>query len=147
MLRSILIGLVAGQRAMTPLALVTQAARKGDLPADPPGGALLANPIIGASAHLLAAAEMAGDKMKTAPDRTVALGLIARSLTSGFAGAALAPKGERKGAALLAVATALASSHVGLALRLRAMQSFGQTPTGLVEDGLVLAAGRAIIAR
>ena len=147
MLRSVLIGLIAGQRAMTPLALVTHAARNGDLPADPPGGALLANPIVGAGAAMLAAAEMAGDKMKTAPNRTVALGLIARSLTSAFAGAALAPKGKRKVAALLAVATALASSHVGLALRLRSMRSFGQTPTGLVEDGLVLAAGRAIVAR
>ncbi|MCP3734376.1 DUF4126 domain-containing protein [Sphingomonas sp. RP10(2022)] len=144
MLRSILIGLVAGQRGLTPLAVVAGAAVNGRLPKDAPGGALLAHPAVAAAAVSLAAAEMAGDKMPTAPNRTVVAGLLARSLTAAFAGAALAPKPERKLAAAVAVATAIASSHLGLALRLRAMKRWGQTATGAVEDALVLGSGLAI---
>ena len=145
MLRSILIGLVAGQRAMTPLALVAGAARQGTLPDDAPE--LLRHPAVAAGAVALAAAEMAGDKMPSAPNRTVAAGLLARAATAGFAGAALAPKGERRTAAALAVATAVASSYLGLALRLRAMRRFGQTTTGFVEDAALVAGGLAIVGR
>ena len=145
MLRSILIGLVAGQRAMTPLALVAGAARRGTLPADAPD--LLRHPAVAAGAIALAAAEMAGDKMPSAPNRTVAVGLLARATTAGFAGAALAPKGERRSAAALAMATAVASSYLGLALRLRAMRRFGQTSTGFAEDAALVAGGLAVVGR
>jgi uncharacterized membrane protein len=143
MLRSILIGLVAGQRAMTPLALVAGAARRGTLPGDAP--ALLRHPAVAAGAVALAAAEMAGDKMASAPDRTVLPGLAARTLTSAFAGAALAPKDQRRTAAALAVAAALASSYAGLALRKRAMRRYGQTATGFVEDAALVGSGLAIV--
>ncbi|MEH3159517.1 MAG: DUF4126 domain-containing protein [Sphingomonas taxi] len=143
MLRSILIGLVAGQRGMTPLAAVTAAAVRGRLPARTPGAALLGHPVVAGGAALLAAAEMAGDKMPTAPDRTVPPGLIARGLTAGFAGAALARE-RRALAAGLAAATAIAASYAGLALRRRAMRRWGQTPTGFVEDAAVLSGGLAI---
>ena len=39
--------------------------------------------------------ELLGDKMKSAPDRTVFLGLLARVMSAGIAGAALAPRGQR----------------------------------------------------
>jgi uncharacterized membrane protein len=144
LLRSILIGLVAGQRAMTPLAVVAGAARDGKLPADAPLGTLLANPLIASGTVALAASEMAGDKMKTAPDRIVFVGLLARSLTAAFAGAALAPAKERKVAAGVAVAAAIASSYVGFSLRVRAMKRFGQTASGVVEDAIVLGSGYAV---
>ncbi|MFV0623943.1 DUF4126 domain-containing protein [Sphingomonas sp. ac-8] len=144
MLRSLLVGLVAGQRAMTPLALVAGAARRDRLPADAPGRALLANPLVASGAVALAAAEMAGDKMRTAPDRIVVPGLIARTATAAFAGAALAPTNERKTAAVLAAATAIAASYVGWTLRMRALRRFGQDKSGFVEDALVLGSGLAI---
>jgi uncharacterized membrane protein len=144
MLRSILIGLVAGQRAMTPLALMAGAARRGRLPEDAPGRTLLANPLVASGTVALAAAEMAGDKMKTAPDRIVLPGLVARTATAAFAGAALAPANQRKGAAVLAAATAIAASYVGFSLRMRALRRFGQTRSGFVEDALVLGSGLAI---
>lgn len=144
MLASLLIGLVAGQRAMTPLALLADAARRGALPPGAPGRRLLAHPLAGLAAAALAAGEMAGDKMPSAPDRTVAAGLIARSLTAGFAGAALAPRGRQAEGAALAVAGAIGASFLGLALRRRAMARHGQTPSGLVEDAIVLASGAAI---
>jgi uncharacterized membrane protein len=143
MLLSILIGLVAGQRGMTPLAVVAGAARRGDLPADAPLKSVIGHPLIAAGAVAMAAAEYAGDKMPTAPNRTVAIGLATRAATAAYAGAALAPD-RRKTAAALAVAAAIASSYAGLALRLRAMRRFSQTTTGFVEDALVLGAGLAV---
>ena len=88
MLRSILMGLVAGQRSMTPLAALAGAAQRGTLPHDNAEARLMEHPLIAAGGAVMAVAEMAGDKMKTAPDRTVLLGLLARTITGGFAGAA-----------------------------------------------------------
>ncbi|WP_419827414.1 DUF4126 domain-containing protein [Sphingomonas sp.] len=136
-----LIGLAGGQRGITPLSVVAAAARRDALPAGAPLRALLANRLVAAGAASLAAAEMAGDKMKTAPDRTVPIGLAVRGVTTAFAGAALAPRGKRIAGAALATATALAAAPLGLRLRKRAMARFGQTATGFVEDALVTAVG------
>ena len=94
----------------------------------------------------MAAAEMAGDKMKTAPDRTVFLGLLARVMSAGIAGAALAPRGKEKLGAGLAVGTAVPLAYLTLAGRKRAMARVGQTKSGLVEDVIVVAAGAAVVA-
>ncbi|KQQ86490.1 hypothetical protein [Aureimonas sp. Leaf324] len=147
MLASLLIGLVAGQRAMTPLAVLAGAAQRGALPTEVPGVRLLSVPLVSAGAVALAAAEMAGDKMASAPDRTVPAGLLARTLTAAFAGAVLAEPGRRTEGAGLAVAAAIGASFVGLSLRKRAMRRFGQTPTGFVEDAAVLALAQGIVSR
>ena len=144
MLRSVLIGLVAGQRAMTPLAALATAARQGRLAAGAPMVSLLQKPVVAGGAVALAALEMAGDKMKSAPNRIVVSGMLARSLTAGYAGAALAPAGKRVAGGALAVATALGASYVGWRLRCAAMRRYGQTATGFAEDALVLGSGLAI---
>ena len=144
MLRSILMGMVAGQRAMTPLSALAGAARRGALPYDNAPARLMARPLFAAGGVAMAAAEMAGDKMKTAPDRTVFLGLLARPITSGFAGAALAPAKRPLAGAALGIGAALASSYGGLAARKWAMRRWGQTATGFIEDAIVLAAATAI---
>lgn len=144
MLRSLLIGVIAGQRAMTPLALAAGAAQRGGLAKGGPIPELLANPLVTAGAVALAGAEMAGDKMKTAPDRTVVVGLLARSITSAFAGAAFAPPDRRRQGALIATAAALTTSFGGLWLRKRAMARWGQTATGFVEDALLVGSGLAV---
>jgi uncharacterized membrane protein len=144
MLRSVLMGLVAGQRAMTPLAALAGAARRGTLPYDNPEARLMAHPLIAAGGVAMAAAEMAGDKMKTAPDRTVFLGLLARTISSGFAGATLAPPKRQLAGAALGMGAAVASSYGGLAARKWAMQRWGQTATGFVEDAIVFSAATLI---
>lgn len=144
MIRSFLIGLVAGQRGIAPLAAVATATRSGEIPADLPLQKLLLNPVIAAGTATLAAAEMAGDKMKTAPDRIVPVGLAVRSITAAYAGAALAPRDQRVLGAVVAVGTALASSYVGWRLRCAAMRRYGQTATGFVEDAIVMGSGLAI---
>ena len=130
---------------MTPLAIITGAARRGDLPDDAPQW--LSHPLVVAGAVTLAASEMAGDKMKTAPDRIILPGLIGRATTGAFAGAMLAPKEKRVAAGLLTGATAIAASFVGFRLRVAAMKRYGQTATGFVEDAAVLAGGLAAVRR
>jgi len=145
MLKAFLMGLVGGQRAMTPLAVVAVAAARGELPADNGAPRLLAHPLVAAGAVALAIGEMAGDKQKTAPDRVVAIGLAARFVTSAIAGAALVPHRQRWLGAAVGGLTAVAASYPGWRARMAAIPEHGQTPTGFVEDAAVLAGAAAIV--
>lgn len=107
---------------------------------------LLDRPAFKYGALAMGLGELAGDKMKTAPDRTVFLGLLARVLSAGIAGAALAPKGREQAGAAVAVATAVPLAYLTLAARKRAMVQVGQTRSGLIEDALVVAAGALTVA-
>ncbi|HEX5345284.1 MAG TPA: hypothetical protein VFX55_22490 [Duganella sp.] len=107
---------------------------------------LLDKPLFKAGALAMGAGELVGDKMKTAPDRTVFLGLLARVMSAGIAGAALAPQGRERAGAAVAVATAVPLAYLTLAGRKRAMASIGQTRSGLIEDALIVAAGAAVVA-
>lgn len=145
MLASFLIGLVGGQRAMTPLATVALAGARGELPEDNGAPAMLSHPVVAGGALLLAVAEMAGDKQPTAPDRVVPIGLIGRFTTSAIAGMALAPKEQRWLGAAIGGATALAAGYVGWRARCAAMRRWGQTSTGFVEDVAVLGGAAAAL--
>ena len=145
MLASFLMGLLGGQRAMTPLATVAIAAARGELPPDNGAPALLANPLVAAGALALAIGEMAGDKQKTAPDRIVPIGLAARFVTSAIAGAALASRRERWLGAAVGGVTAVIASYPGWQMRIRAMAEHGQTATGFVEDAAVITGAAAIV--
>jgi uncharacterized membrane protein len=144
LLPSILIGAVASARSMTPMATIATA-RLADR-GTPGHLALLDRPLFKYGALAMGVGELAGDKMKTAPDRTVFLGLLARVMSAGIAGAALAPRGEEKAGAAVAVATAVPLAYLTLAARKQAMARIGQTRSGLIEDALVVAAGAAIVA-
>ncbi len=145
MLASFLMGLVGGQRAMTPLAVVSVGAARGELPADNGAPRLLAHPLVAAAAVALAIGEMAGDKLKTAPARIVPIGLAARLITSAIAGVALAPRQQRWPASAVGGATAVMASYVGWRARTAAMPRYGQTPTGLVEDAIVVISAITIL--
>ena len=145
MLASFLMGLVGGQRAMTPLAAVGIAAARGELPRDNGAPAILSRPIVAAGVLALAMGEMAGDKQKTAPDRIVPVGLAARFVTSAIAGAALAPRRQRWLGAAVGGVTAVVASYPGWRARMATMPRYGQTATGVVEDAAVLAGAMAIV--
>jgi uncharacterized membrane protein len=145
LLASFLMGLVGGQRALTPLATVAVAAWRGELPGDNGAPRFLAHPLVAGGALALAVAEMAGDKMKTAPDRIAPAGLAARLVTSALAGAALAPRRERWQGAAVGGATALVAAYAGWRARKAAIPRYGQTATGVVEDAAVLASAAAIV--
>ncbi len=145
MIRSLLIGLIAGARSMTPLAAVSEAARAGRLPADNGAPSWLGHPLVAAGSKLLAAGELWGDKWKSAPDRIVPAGLAARLVTAGIAGAALAPRKQAVTGAVVAATAAVVASYITWDLRMRALRTYGQASSGLVEDVLVVAATEMII--
>jgi uncharacterized membrane protein len=144
MLRSLLIGLSAGSRSMTPLAAVSEAAHGGHLDADNPSARLLGHPLVAAGTKALAAGELWGDKMKSAPDRIVPLGIAARIITAGFTGAALAPRKKMLLGGALAAGAAVAASYVTFHFRMKAIRRFGQTNSGLVEDALTVGAAQLV---
>lgn len=144
LLSSALIGAVASARSMTPMATLSTARLAGR---DTPGQlALLDRPLFKYGALAMGVGELFGDKMKSAPDRTVFLGLLARVMSAGIAGAALAPRGEEKAGAAVAVATAVPLAYLTLAGRKKAMARIGQTRSGLIEDAFVVAAGATVVA-
>lgn len=107
---------------------------------------LLNHPLFKFGALLMGVGELYGDKMKTAPDRTVFLGLLARIMSAGIAGSALAPRGQERKGALAAIATAVPLAYLTLKARKKAMARIGQTPSGLIEDAIIVTAGAAIVA-
>ena len=144
LLFSALIGAVASCRAMTPMATLAATRLLGHRT---PGHLfLLDKPLFQYGALAMGAGELAGDKMETAPDRTVFMGLLARVMSAGIAGAALAPRGSEKAGAAVAVATAVPLAYATLSARKRAMARIGQTRSGLVEDALVVSAAVAVVA-
>ena len=142
-LSSALVGAVASARSMTPMAMLATARIAGRR--TPGELVLLDRPVVRAGALAMGLGELLGDKMKTAPDRTVALGLLARVMSAGIAGAALAPKGRERAGAAVAVATAVPLAYATLAVRKQGMARIGQTRSGLVEDALIVAAGAALV--
>jgi uncharacterized membrane protein len=144
LLSSALIGAVASARSMTPMATIAAARlahreTSGEL-------FLLDRPTFKYGALAMGVGELFGDKMKSAPDRTVFLGLLSRVMSAGIAGAALAPKGREGAGAAVAVATAVPLAYLTLAGRKQAMARMGQTKSGLIEDALVIAAAAAVVA-
>ncbi|RZJ77881.1 MAG: hypothetical protein EON88_34805, partial [Brevundimonas sp.] len=107
---------------------------------------LLGHPLFTWGALAMGVGELFGDKMKSAPNRTVFLGLLARVSSAAIAGAALAPRGRERLGAALAVGTAVPLAYATLAGRKRAMDRIGQTKSGLIEDALIVAAGAAVVA-
>nr|WP_314625981.1 hypothetical protein [uncultured Noviherbaspirillum sp.] len=144
LLPSALIGAVASARSMTPMATIAAARFAGKRTTGQLF--LLDHPVFKFGAMAMGAGELFGDKMKSAPDRTVFLGLLARIMSAGIAGAALAPRGREQAGAAVAVATAVPLAYLTLGVRKQAMKRIGQTRSGLIEDALVVAAGAAIVA-
>ena len=144
LLSSVLIGAVASARSMTPMATIAAARLAGRRTTGEL--VLLDHPVFKFGALAMGVGELFGDKMKSAPDRTVFLGLLARVASGGSAGAALAPRGEEQAGAALAVATAVPLAYLTLAGRKQAMARIGQTRSGLIEDALIVAAGITVVA-
>jgi uncharacterized membrane protein len=143
-IRPILLGAVAGMRSMLPLAALSYAARHQKLTADSWPG-LLRHELTGSGLLMLAAGELLGDKWRAAPDRISAAGLAARVTTGALCGAVLAPAKQRRSAAVLGAAAAVAAGYVSFALRIQALKRFGRVPTGVAEDAIALAATLGIL--
>ena len=107
--------------------------------ADTGAPSIVASPAFAIAVTALAAAEMGGDKWPSAPDRIIAAGLVPRILTGATVGMAVAPIQDRRIAAVLGVAGAVAGAYLSFGIRRRTMRALGQTPSGLIEDALAVA--------
>ena len=98
----------------------------------------------------MAAAELLGDKMPFAPDRTIVPSMVFRALSGGVTAAALASMRREPLLlpALIGATAALVSSKIGLGLRKPYQpQPLLNAALGLAEDGLALTIGNAGLRR
>ncbi len=143
-------GVIAGMRSMSAPALLSSALRQH------PSRRLAHSRLSwlqssGASTglKLLAGAEMIGDKLPNAPNRTEPISVVGRTLSGALVGAALYKLNRQKllrGAAVGGLG-AIAGTFGAFALRKLAADS-GELPEplpGVVEDLLVVAGGKTLL--
>jgi uncharacterized membrane protein len=146
-LLSLLIGIVAGLRAMTAPAAVSWAARLGWLSL-PSGLAFLAHSFTPWILTALALGELVTDQLPTTPSRTVPVQFGTRILTGGLSGAAI---GGTAGAVVPGLAAGVAGAVIGTlggrAFRGRLAKAFRRDrPAALIEDAVALGAAFLIVA-
>ena len=146
MLAALVIGIVAGLRAMMPLAAVAWAAKLRILDLDGSWLAILGWRFTAPVMTLLAIGELITDQLPSTPSRKAPVQFGARLVTGGVAGSAL---GMATGAvvigAILGVIGAVIGTLGGAAVRARLATLFGSDrPAALIED--VIAIGGALLA-
>jgi len=147
-LLALLIGVIAGLRAMTAPAAAAWAARLGWLPLAGYPLAWLGGWISVIAFTLLAALELFADQHPKTPSRKVPHQFITRVLTGAFAGAALMMPSTHwlRGAALGAVGAVIGTLG-GAEFRGRLAAKFGKDrPAALIEDAVAVIGGLLIFA-
>ena len=139
----LLIGVVAGLRAMTAPAAVAWAAYLGWLPLGGTPLAFLAHVAAPCVFTVLAVVELIGDQLPKTPSRKVPVQFGTRIVMGALCGAAIAaPSGQLVIGLLAGVIGAAAGTLGGAAARSRLARAFGRDlPAGLLED--VVAVGGA----
>ncbi len=145
MILACLIGIVAGLRAMTPIAAVSWAAHLGWLPLHGTWLSFLGASVTPYLATALALGELVTDKLPTTPSRKTPMPFGARILSGALCGAAIAtPSGAILFGPLLGAVGAMIGTFGGAALRGWLAQIFGKDlSAALLED--VIAIGGAIL--
>jgi uncharacterized membrane protein len=144
-----LIGVGAGLRALTPLAAVSWAARRGKLPLGKTPLAFLGSPSAPYIATALAVGELINDKLPQTPSRKAPPAFAARILVGALCGAALAwPRREAAAGAALGALGAVAGTLGGYELRTRLAGAAGNDlPIALLEDAVALGASADIVSQ
>jgi uncharacterized membrane protein len=142
---AVLIGVVAGMRAMTAPAAVSWAAALGWIPVGTTALGFLAHRITPWIFSLLALGEFVTDQLPTTPSRTVPVQFGARLVSGALSGGAIGLAGGGLAAGAIAgVLGAVIGTLGGRWLRGRLAASFGSDrPAALLEDGL--AVGLALV--
>jgi uncharacterized membrane protein len=150
MIFAFLIGILAGLRALTPLAAVSWAARLGWLNLNGTWLAFLGATVTPYIASLLALAELVGDKLATTPSRKTSMPFGARIVSGALCGAAVAAAsgaGSALGLCLGAIG-AVIGTFGGAALRARLAKAFGKDlPAALLEDAITIGGTLLILSR
>lgn len=144
---SLLIGVVAGLRAMTAPAAVAWAAHLGWLPLAGTPLAFLGHFAAPWVLSVLALVELVTDQLPGTPSRKVPVQFGTRILMGALCGAALAaPVGQLIVGALCGAAGAVIGTLGGAALRGRMAAAFGRDlPAALVEDAIAIGGALAIV--
>jgi uncharacterized membrane protein len=144
------LGAAAGIRSMAAPVLLSQELSKID-PLLLKGSLLrhLQSGPLATGLKLLAAGELAGDKLPQIPDRTTLPSLAVRTASGALVGAALftANRDQPLTGALLGGLAALASTYGSFYLR-RALNRSGKVPnviSGLLEDAVLVSSGLAMV--
>ena len=145
---ALLIGIVAGLRAMTPLAVVAWMASRGSVPVEGTWLAILGWRYTAPVLTLLAPIELVTDQLPSTPSRKVPVQFGARLFSGGVAGAAvgLAAGGWMIGT-LLGLVGAVIGTLGGASARARLARALGSDrPAALLEDVVAIGAALAVIA-
>lgn len=140
MVLALLIGVIAGLRAMMAPAAVSVAARAGWLPLAPTGLAFLGYAFTPWVFTLLALGELVTDQLPSTPSRTVPIQFGTRLLSGGLSGGAIgAASGMLLPGLIAGAAGAVAGTLGGRAFRARLASAFGRDrPAALIEDAVAI---------
>ncbi len=146
-----LIGVVCGLRALTAPAVVAWAAHRGWIHLTYARFHFLGSTASVAVFAVCAVAELIGDQLPSAPNRTAPPGLIARFVLGALCGAALANSGAQSLSvgAILGAAGAIAGAFGGLQARTRLVKAL-KVPDFIVatlEDTVAIGAGLFLVSR
>ena len=136
-----LIGVVAGLRAMTPLAVVSWAARLGPLHVENTPLAFLSFAVTPYILSALAIGELINDKLPKTPSRKTAAPFAVRVVSGALCGAALGGRGQALIGGLLAGALGgVAGTLGGYEFRARLVKATGgkDLPIALFEDAIAI---------
>lgn len=142
-LAPVVLGVSAGLRSFTPLAVAAWFASKGELRTRRTWASWLAHPAAVASLTAAAAGEYIGDKLPNTPNRTSPLGLVGRLALGGTVGAIIATSYKRNlvGGVALGALGAAAGTYGGFYLRKGLVKGLGAAdlPVAIAGDAASIA--------
>lgn len=145
---ALLIGIVAGLRAMTPLAAVSWAAWLGWLPLADTSVSFIGHWLAAAFFTIAALAEFVTDQLPSTPSRKVPQQFGARLVTGGVSGAALGVATGSTWVGLIAgLVGAVIGTYGGAEVRGWLGRAFGRDlPAALIEDAIAIALAWFVVA-
>jgi uncharacterized membrane protein len=144
-----LIGIVAGLRALTPLAVISWAAHVGWLQLQDTWLAILGFAATVYVTTALALGELVSDKLPRTPSRKVPMQFGTRIVLGALCGAALGTEvGAMLGGLFAGAVGAVVGTLGGAALRARLAKVFGKNlPAALLEDAVAIGGALLIVSR
>jgi uncharacterized membrane protein len=151
LLFAFLIGVVAGLRSLTAPAVTCWAAHLHWLKIDHTPLSFMASPVAVGTFTLLACAELVADQLPSTPARTQPPGLIARLLTGGLSGAAVAISAGQSLAlgGVLGAIGGIAGAFAGYQVRTRLVKAL-KVPDfviAVLEDAVAIGGGLLLLWR
>ena len=147
LLLALVIGIVAGLRAMTAPAAVSWAAHAGWLDLGGSGLAFMGYAFTPWILTVLALGELVTDQLPTTPSRTVPVSFATRILTGGLSGAAVGVAGHSLVTGLVAgIIGAVIGTLGGRAVRGQLAAAFGSDrPAAFLEDAVAIGAALVVM--